>query len=458
VTSLRNRSILVVGLGTSGYSTSVALARQGANVRATDLSGSPEVLERAARLRALGVEVETGGHDLDRLDVDVAVVSPGISPDAPIVRALTEKDVKVVSEIEVAYRLARCDFLAVTGTNGKTTTTSLLAGMLAEGGVSTAAAGNIGWPLIDAIDSVEEGGAIAVEVSSFQLTGIERFRPKIAVLLNVSEDHMDWHGSLPAYAEAKARIAMNQRGDDVFVYNLEDQQAVEIARSAPARKVGFSALRGPEGSVGGGISDGFVVWRKTKILPIEDVPLPGRAGLEDTVAAATAALEYGIEQAACARAIRGFTPLAHRLEVVAVANGVTYIDDSKATNPHATLAAVQGLSDVVLIAGGRSKGIDLRSLKETVPPVNAVVAIGEAQVEIEEVFSGLVHTHRAKTMEDAVTKASGLVVAGGSVLLSPACASLDMYESYAARGEAFAHAVARLLAVKSDGIELGELP
>ena len=453
---MRHRSILVVGLGTSGYSTSAALARQGANVRATDSSDSPEVLERAARLRTLGVDVETGGHDLGRLDADVAVVSPGIPPDAPIVRALTEKNIKIVSEIELAYELARCDFLAVTGTNGKTTTTSLLAGMLAEGGVSTAAAGNIGWPLIDAIDSVDESGAIAVEVSSFQLTGIERFRPRIAVLLNVSEDHMDWHGSLPAYAEAKARIAMNQRGDDVFVYNIDDQRVVEIARSAPARKVGFSAFRAPEGSFGGGVSDGYVVWRKTKILPIEDVPLPGRAGLEDTVAAATAALEYGIDHAACARAIRGFTPLAHRLEVVAVANGITYIDDSKATNPHATLTAVQGMSDVVLIAGGRSKGIDLRSLKETVPPVNAVVAIGEAQTEIEEVFSGLVPTHRANSMQDAVTKASGLVVAGGSVLLSPACASLDMYESYARRGEAFAHAVARLLSGESDE-ELREL-
>jgi UDP-N-acetylmuramoylalanine--D-glutamate ligase len=450
MTSLRGRSILVVGLGVSGYSTSLALVRQGARVRATDSSDSPEVLKRAAELRSLGVEVETGGHDLNRVEADIAVISPGIPPSAPILRSLAEKGVKVVSEIELAYQLARCDFLAVTGTNGKTTTTSLLAAMLAESGVSTAAAGNIGWPLIDAIGSIEEGGAIAVEVSSFQLATIDRFRPKVAVLLNIAEDHMDWHGSIPAYADAKARIAMNQKADDVFVYNLDDQPAAEIARSVPARKVGFSALRAPEESLGGGVSDGFLVWRKTKILPIEDVPLPGRAGLEDTVAAATAALEYGIDHAACARAIRGFSPLAHRLEVVAVANGVTYIDDSKATNPHATLAAVEGLSDVVLIAGGRSKGIDLRILKATVPPVVAVVAMGEAQDEIEEVFSSAVPTERATSMDEAVTKASGLVVAGGSVLLSPACASLDMYESYAARGEAFAGAVAKLLTGKSD--------
>jgi UDP-N-acetylmuramoylalanine--D-glutamate ligase len=450
MTSFQGRSVLVVGLGTSGYSTSVALAREGAKVRATDSSDSPDVLERAVRLRGLGIEVETGGHDLDSLDIDIAVVSPGVPPSAPILHALAEKGVEIVSEIELAYQLARCDFLAVTGTNGKTTTTSLLAAMLAEGGVSTAAAGNIGWPLIDAIGAVEEGGAIAVEVSSFQLSAIDRFRPKVAVLLNVAEDHMDWHNSMAAYADAKARIAMNQKGHDVFVYNLDDQPAVEIARSAPARKVGFSALRAPEASSGGGISDGFIVWRKTKIVPIEDVLLPGRAGLEDTVAAATAALEYGIDHTACARAIRGFAPLAHRLEVVAVANGITYIDDSKATNPHATLAAVEGMTDVVLIAGGRSKGIDLRSLKETVPPVIAVVALGEAQSEIEDVFSGLVPTEPATSMEDAVTKASRLVGPGGSVLLSPACASLDMYESYAARGDAFSRAVASLLSGKYD--------
>ncbi len=448
--AFENRRVLVVGLGATGFATARVLLELGAKVRVTEASSSPDIESRAGSVRALGGEAETGGHDLDRLDADIAVISPGIAPSSAIVRALAAAGIRTVSEVEIAYRLARCDFLAVTGTNGKTTATSMLAAMLAESGIPTAAAGNIGWPLIEAIASVPEDGAIAVEVSSFQLAATEQFRPRVAVLLNIAEDHTDWHGSRGEYSRAKSMIVANQRADDIFIPNFEDPEVMKIASGAPSRVVPFSGIRVPERQPAAGVAEGHIVWRRTRIISVDDIPIPGAAGLEDATAAATAALEFGVDRPSVTRAIKSFRQLAHRLEVVAVGGGITYIDDSKATNPHATLSAIRGLSDVVLIAGGRSKGVDLAPLKQTVPPVIGIVALGEATAELEEVFSDLVPTRRADTMEEAVSAARSLSIPGGSVLLSPACASLDMYESYAARGEAFARAVGDALVEDSE--------
>ena len=433
------KRVLVVGLGVSGLSAARALLELDAKVRVTESSATPAVMKRAQQLLELGAEVETGGHDLSLIDADVAILSPGIPPSADVVQALTREGIETYSEIELAFRLAACDFIAVTGTNGKTTTTSLLASILQEGGIPTAAAGNIGWPLIDAISSVPAGGAIAVEVSSFQLAGIRHFRPTVAILLNVAEDHTDWHGSVDAYTRAKGRIVENQSPDDVFLPNALDMAAMSIAATAPSRVVPFSSETALDDGIG--VDGSEVVWQGRSVLSTGDIPLQGRGGIEDVLAAAGAALEYGVDDRAVARAVKAFRPLAHRLEVIAESDGVTYIDDSKATNPHATVAAVRGLTDVVLIAGGRSKGIDLTPLASIVPPVIAVVALGEARDEVARVFDPLVPVERAESMDDAVRLAVARSVSGGSVLLSPGCASLDMYESYAARGEHFARAV-----------------
>jgi UDP-N-acetylmuramoylalanine--D-glutamate ligase len=439
VNAMAGKRVVVVGLGVSGYAAARALLDLDAKVRVTESTSSPEIGARARELQAEGAEVETAGHDLERLDADLAVLSPGVAPSSPVVRALRRDGVPVWSEIELAYRLATCKFLAVTGTNGKTTTTSLLAAMLREGGVESVAAGNIGMPLVEAVQSVPSTGAIAVEVSSFQLATIEQFRPCVAVMLNVAEDHTDWHGSFESYSEAKARIVENQTAEDSYIPNFDDRVAMGLAASTHARVIPFTSGEPP--SPGAGVRAGWIVWNDVQVLPAADVPLTGVAGLEDGVAAATAALEFGVDPQAVARAIRSFRPLAHRLETVAEVGGVTFIDDSKATNPHATLAAVRGLRDVVLIAGGRSKGIDLSPLEDTVPPVGAVIALGEAAPAIEQLFEGLVPIERATSMADAVDKAIAHTVPGGSVLLSPGCASLDMYESYAARGEDFARAI-----------------
>jgi UDP-N-acetylmuramoylalanine--D-glutamate ligase len=437
--SFAGRRVLVVGLGASGFSAAKALVEQDAKVRVTELNETPATLERAEVLRREGVEVEMGEHDLDRLDVDLAILSPGIPPSAPIIRAIRGERIDVWSEVELAYRLARCDFLAVTGTNGKTTTTAMLGAILAEAGITSAAAGNIGWPVIEAIAAVPEGGAIAVEVSSFQLAATEAFRPRVAVVLNIAEDHTDWHGSIDEYAAAKARIVANQTAEDAFLPNASDERVMAIASMTAARVVPFSSSTYPDGGIG--VQAGFIVRDGVRLLAVDDVPIPGGAGLEDAVAAVGAALEYGVDPRAIARAVKSFRPLAHRLEVVARAEGISYIDDSKATNPHATLTAVRGLHDVVLIAGGRSKGVDLKPLAGTVPPVVAVVALGEARDAVAQVFEGIAPVEVVDTMAHAVRAARSKAKPGGSVLLSPGCASLDMYESYSARGEDFARCV-----------------
>jgi UDP-N-acetylmuramoylalanine--D-glutamate ligase len=439
---MSGRRVIVVGLGSSGFAAARALARNGVTVRVTESLSGPAIEERAAALRARGVEVEIGGHDLAalaRLKPDLAVVSPGVPPRAPVIAWLRGLGAKVISEIELAYRLSGSDFLAVTGTNGKTTTTSLLAAMLQEGGIKCLAAGNIGLPLVDAIASIPDDGVIVAEVSSFQLETIDSFRPRVAVLLNVAADHIDWHGSFDEYVNAKARVVENQIGDDVFVFNIDDVHAKRIATLAPGRIAPFSGRHAVETGVG--VHDGHLAHRGRSFLAVEDVPLPGAAGREDVAAAACAALEHGVDLGAVVRAVKAFRPLHHRLEIVAELDGVTYINDSKATNPHATMSAVTGMRDVVLIAGGRAKGIDLHPLASTVPPVRAVVAMGEAAGEIEDTFCGRVPVLRAGSMEEAVKLARSQSVNGGSVLLAPGCASLDMFESYAARGEAFVRAV-----------------
>ena len=443
--------VLVVGLGLSGASTARALHGLGASVRVTDSADTNTIRSLGVELRSLGIEVEVGGHDMSKLDFDFAVVSPGIPPSAPLVRALEDANVEWFSEVELAYRLATCDLLAITGTNGKTTTTSLLAAILVEAGIPTAAAGNIGFPLIDAIEEVGAGGAIAVEVSSFQLEATKTFHPRVSVILNIAEDHTDWHGSIEAYATAKARIFANQTSDDYLVANLDDPRVADVVRAAEATLIPLSATSLPTEGIG--VVDNAVTWRGQTLFGVDDIPLPGVAGIEDAMAASAAALVYGVEPRAVARAVKGFRPLAHRLEVVAEADDVTYIDDSKATNPHATLAAVRGLSDVVLIAGGRSKGMDLSALKQTVPPVIAVVAIGEARTQVEEAFGALVPVETADTMDEAVQLALKHSMPGGSVLLSPACASLDMYSSYVQRGEDFQRAVRDLIGAKGPGVD-----
>ncbi|MBT8192974.1 MAG: UDP-N-acetylmuramoyl-L-alanine--D-glutamate ligase [Acidimicrobiia bacterium] len=421
---------LVVGAGVSGRA-AAGLAR--------DLGDDVMVFDRlpeAVAPLALEYPTASGEWTGDLLDrVDRLVVSPGVPEHAPEIRDALVAGVPVISEIELASSIVTAPIVAVTGTNGKTTVTGLITDMLLAGGRSAVAIGNIGT----AFSSVaqDEWDVVVVEVSSFQLRFIDRFHPRVAVLLNIAEDHLDWHGTLAAYAAAKANIFRNQDAGDVLIYGKDSAHANAAVVGAVADRIPVSGLRVHADGAGPDGRGGLVTRHGT--IPLGEWRDP--AFVLDLAAAASAALEFGVSLEAVAGVVAGFTPGPHRRSVVGVWDGVTWVDDSKATNPHAAGAAVDAYDSVVLIAGGRNKGLDLSSFVNG-RTVRHVVAIGEARDEIAAAV-GQRPIHEAETMEGAVEVAARVAEHGDTVLPAPGCASFDMFESYAARGLAFAAAVER---------------
>jgi UDP-N-acetylmuramoylalanine--D-glutamate ligase len=429
--------VLVLGLGVTGDAVVRHRTQRGDDV--TVVEDAPEgdaYRARAATAKAAGAEiVERPARDrLDALvrDADLLVPSPGANERHPAIAAAREAGVPIRAEVDLAAELAAVrgkSLVAVTGTNGKTTVTTLIASMLNESGIASLAAGNIGLVLLDAAHKAAD--VLVAEVSSFQLAfTTEAFRPRVAVLLNVAPDHLDWHGSFDQYAAAKARVFHNQRADDVLVFNRDDEVVSRLVEGAPSRRVAFS------------VEEGGTVFRR------DDVSLTAPHDRANALAAAAAAIEVGATSEGIARALNEYPRLHHRVARVGNAGGVQYYDDSKATNPHATVSAVRAFESrdgqVVLVAGGRNKGLDLSVLRTLTPRLRAVVAIGEAGSEVEAAFTGGVPVTRADSMRAAVAAAARRAHPGDVVLLSPACASFDWYPSYAARGDDFAREVARL--------------
>lgn len=439
MSGLRGRRVLVIGLGTSGRAAAAVLAEEGASVCVSEKRPAGE-LSGLGDLESRGVRVEAGGHRPDQLDgVTLVVTSPGVPERAPILEAAHERGIEIWSELELGARLCRVPYLAVTGTNGKSTTTGMIASVLTASGMRATACGNIGHPF--SLAAREEHEVLAVEASSFQLCFHHTFRPRVSVLLNVAADHLDWHGSLESYADAKARIFELQGGGDTHVGNREDPRAAGISASAPCVVTWFGLDDPPTGGVGyiGGELVSRVAGEVSLGRPV------GSAGFRaDAAAAAAASLAFGIEPGAVAAGLASVEPLPHRGEVVAEAGPVRFIDDSKATNPHAALASLEGISDAVLIAGGLSKGVDLSPLAETADALAGVVAIGEAAQELVAVFRDRVAVRVASSIEEAVRVALEMAPSGGTVILAPACASQDMFRDYRERGERFAQAAARL--------------
>jgi UDP-N-acetylmuramoylalanine--D-glutamate ligase len=416
---------VVLGLGVTGDA--VVRYARGSDAQVTVIEDAPggdagyaERLARAVSLGAAVVEAPERDALVDLVEgADVLVPSPGARPSHPAIAAARAAGIPVRAEIDLAAeRLGDTPLVAVTGTNGKTTVTVLITAMLVASGVDATAAGNIGAPLLDA--AAEQNEVVVAEVSSFQLAfATETFRPRVAVLLNLAEDHLDWHGSFAGYAAAKARVFEHQMGDDVLVFNADDEHTAQLAQRAPARRVSFT------------------------VAPVEPGPTSRHANER---AAAIAAGEVGATPAGIATAIREFEGLPHRMQLVAEHDGVRYYDDSKATNPHATIGAVQSApGPVVLVVGGRNKGLDLSVLRTLAPRLRGVVVIGESAPEIAALFADLTQVVEAPDMRTAVTRAAERAQRGDAVILSPACASFDWYDSYGARGDDFAGEVARLL-------------
>jgi len=439
---LAGERAVVVGAGVAGVGSARALSAEGALVFVTE-ARPEEDLPSVDELRASGIEVRAGGHDTSHLDgATLLVTGPGVPPEADILRWARERGLPVWGEMELGARLARAPYLAVTGTNGKTTVTSMIEACLRAGGVDALACGNIGLSFPEA--AREERDVLVVEVSSFQLALQESFHPTISVLLNVAPDHLDWHGTFEAYVEAKERIHALQTRTDVHIGNRDDPAAAAISSRASCVLRWFRKGQPDEGEVGY-LGDELVAH-------VDGVHRLGaidteRAGYrEDAAAAAAAALAYGIDPAAAAAALARFRPGSHRGEVVATVDGVRFVDNSKATNVHAAAAAIDGAGDAVLIAGGRAKGVDLSPLKTHAGRLRAVIAIGESAADIVDVFEGSVPTVLAGSIEEAVREAFAAAASGDTVLLAPACASWDQFASYVERGDRFAAAARSLRA------------
>ncbi|HEY7476060.1 MAG TPA: UDP-N-acetylmuramoyl-L-alanine--D-glutamate ligase [Vicinamibacterales bacterium] len=443
---VNRKRVVVVGGGRSGRAAAELLVSKGADVV---LSDTAPAMDGADALRAQGIAVELGPHRADLFaSADLLVVSPGVPLEQDAIAAARAAGVPVIGEIELASRWLSGRVIAITGTKGKSTTTTLAARMLTEAGFDVTAGGNLGTALSAQVAGSRPSSLHVVEVSSFQLEATETFRPWIAVLLNLAPDHLDRHESFEAYGQAKARVFMNQTPADWAVVNADDPAALALARGARARRFDF----GVQAMVTPGISvdGGHIVRRSaadtTPLLPIASVRLPGRHLLSDVLAAAAVGSVAGVAPAAMRRAVEGFAGLEHALERVADIGGVKFVNDSKATNVIAARRSIESFDrGVVAIMGGRFKGGDLADLRDAVASrVDAIVAIGEATPLIHAALSDVTAIHDAASMSDAVTRAFALARPGGIVLLAPAAASFDMFRDYAERGRAFKNEVGKL--------------
>ena len=448
VIELAGKKVLVVGLARTGIATALFCAERGARVTATEARPELEIAETAAKLRAAGVTLELGGHRAETfVQQDLIVPSPGVPPMMPALAAARAIGVPVWSEIELAWRFLRGRLICITGSNGKTTTTSLIGHILEIARMPVQVAGNIGTPLISRVDLSSDASFTVVEASSFQLESISAFRPDIAVLLNFTPDHLDRHGSIEAYGRAKARVFENQTEQDAAVINADDAGAPQYAPAGPrvfyfsrvTRVASGCYLRGNE-----------IVFRcdgtETVLLVRKDIGLRGSHNVENVLAAAAAARLAGAEPAAIAEGVRTFAGVEHRIEYVATISGVEYFNDSKATNVDATLKALDAFpGNVLVILGGKDKGSNFGILRQALRGhARMALLIGSAAEKIETELAGVIPVERAETLARAVEMASRHARSGDVVLLAPACASFDQFENYEQRGRVFKQLVREL--------------
>lgn len=456
---LEHTKALVVGMGRSGFETASFLTRRGARVTISEMAGEDEMGETAREFRELGVQIEFGGHVTDTFTkADFIVISPGVPHTIPPVQAAQEKGVPLLGEIELASRFIQEPMIAVTGTNGKTTTTRLIGHMLQQSGQTVFVGGNIGNPLISYVNNHEKARHLVVEVSSFQLDTITSFRPAISLLLNITDDHLDRYSGLEAYAKAKERVLENQKKNDITVLNGDDERIREIGKTCTPEKVFFTGRQKSEKGADIGTHaitfHGLDCFHKKKpaangsggpssenrpAIALGRVPLKCRHELENISAATLATLAAGGTLTGIQKALESFAGLPHRMERVAVLDGTVFYNDSKATNVDAVLRAMECLQGPIhLIMGGRNKGGQFHLLESPVrQKVKTLILLGEASGEIEAALGNLTATRIVATMEDAVATAHAAASAGEVVLLSPACASFDMYQDYKERGNAF---------------------
>jgi UDP-N-acetylmuramoylalanine--D-glutamate ligase len=450
--------VLIIGLGKSGRASVRVLNGLGSKIWATDEGSEDNLAPALAEMKKLGATFVAPSNVDEMLgELDAAVLSPGVPLNSPLVRRVQSARVPVYSEIELAFRLCKAPIIALTGTKGKTTTTALVGHILRGANKKARVGGNIGNPLIEEVMAAEPSDWVVAEVSSFQLESIRSFKPKISAIINISPDHLDRYFSMDEYAEAKFRIFANQNAGDTFVGNLDDERIGTLAEGEGAARIKCRALwysREPHRNSTLYLRNNEkVVYapptgdpRPIDIMNVNEIPLLGEHNVDNVMAATLMTLSAGVQPKKIRDSVASFTALPHRLTEVDEIGGVRYIDDSKATNPGSVIAALRTFDDghIVLIAGGKAKGTDFTDFGKAVSSrTRAVVLIGAAADEMASVIKRS-KVVRADSMQHAVEAAAELAKPGDVVLLSPGCASFDMFESAEARGDAFVAAVKRL--------------
>jgi UDP-N-acetylmuramoylalanine--D-glutamate ligase len=438
------KRVTVVGMARSGIAAARALHGLGAVVTITDRKPPDQLAEQVRALGHREIRVEAGGHpDRIFIEADLIVLSPGV-PGIPQVLSAHRRGVPVIGELELGWLLSDAPFVGITGTNGKSTVTTLVGLMLQKAGKKTLVAGNIGNALTETPELLHGQDWIVVELSSFQLEAIDTFRPRVATVLNITQDHLDRYKDMTEYGEAKARIFRNQHRDDILVLNFDDPFVRALASRAPSRVVPFSRLEKHEN--GAFVESGRLMVRGEAVCGVDEILIKGVHNLENAMAASAVALAAGADRASVAAVLREFPGLEHRLEFVRDKDGVTYINDSKGTNVGAVVKSVEGFTrPVILIAGGLDKGSDFSPLAGLFrEKVKLLILIGKATDTMAGALGGSTETVRAKTLGDAVQLAAARAAAGDVVLLSPACASFDMFKDFEDRGRQFKEAVKNL--------------
>jgi len=450
---LGDRKMLVVGAGKTGIETVKFLLKRGARVSVSDSSPVGKIAEQAGLLESWGVELETGGHKRETfLAADTIVLSPGVPFGIPPVREAIENGIEVISEVELASRFINKDkpTIAVTGSNGKTTTSTLIARILEKNGRKVFLGANIGTPLIKIADDCDRYDILVLELSSFQLQGIETFRPDVSVILNVTPNHLDHHSSFDEYAESKMKIFSNQTGRDWCVYKADDEVIGKYVSRIRSRKIPF----GP-GRDGSGITyDGRGIKYGNDYYGLEGVKLQGYHNVENIMAAIAASTAVGCDPRLIHEAVIEFDPLPHRIEYIGEIRGAKFYNDSKSTSPDATLRALESLSPpIILISGGKDKGVSFEPLKGTIEDkVKLMVLMGESRLRMETDLGGKVGTLLASSLEEAVEKTLENLAPGDKVLFSPACSSFDMFQSYEERGRRYKELVRNVQHLQSKGL------
>jgi UDP-N-acetylmuramoylalanine--D-glutamate ligase len=447
---LKGKRVLVVGLGKSGVASALFLEKRGARVTVSDAKSPDQLPHEIPLLLDHGITVETGQHG-ERIfhDQDLIVISPGVPVDVPQLVQARALGIPVIGEVELAARFLKGKIVAITGSNGKTTTTTLAGEIIAAGGGNVLVGGNIGTPAITFVETSTDDTWVVLEISSFQLETVESFHPRVAVVLNVTPDHLDRHRSFEKYASAKSRIFENQNANDFAVLNADNQPCVAMASATKAAVHWFSRVE--EVERGTFVRGERIVWRDSngdrEIMPAKDISLKGAHNLENVLAAVCVGMLAGIEPAQIRRAVSEFKAVEHRLEYVATVRGVEYYNDSKATNVDATIKALESFPGRIhLILGGKDKGSDYSVLNALLKErVKRVYTIGAAAAKIESQVRGT-EIASAGTLEAAVKRASESASPGDVVLLAPACASFDQFDSYEHRGRTFKELVGQLAA------------